>query len=500
MTEQLDVLGAPEPVTRTPGQRSWAQVLVTGTAAMTVLLTGVAYAGYQAVAPHGHAPEDALPASTVAFAKVDLDPSASQKLAVYRLSKRFPKTHVKSDRSVRDDLLADVFEAAGENVDYRKDIKPWVGDRVAIGLLPGTDSPHPILAVQFHDRDKARKGVKHLQDVDTTDDLYYAFSDVSDYLLLSDDQSVVDQAAHASKHLADESGFRTAIASLHGDQIVTAWADLQKAFALIPADAIQGNPLFSAKDLKVRGQYVLGAHAENDAIQLDVHELGASTGVASLDRLRFGTGTGSDLVHGFPSDAIAAVSVTGLGTTLADVYDQVRKAMTDADSADVLSTIAKAGVRLPADLKTVFGDEVAGYLTGDSDEPHAVLHVKTAHPDAAKAVLAHVITAIGELSGDPAAPGFLDSIFRKAGDGYLIGFPESALSETGGGLGDTAAFKAAVPDAHGSPVIVFVNIAELVSRFHLGDDNADLSHLQALGITEHVSGNDASMRLRVTFR
>src|SRR4051794_15334309 len=110
MIDHLDVLGPPEPRRRTPAERSRGQVLLTGVAALTVLLTGVSYAGYQAVAPHGHAPEEALPADTVAFAKVDLDPSPSQKLAVYRLGKRFPKTHVKSDRSVRDDLLGDVFE------------------------------------------------------------------------------------------------------------------------------------------------------------------------------------------------------------------------------------------------------------------------------------------------------------------------------------------------------------------------------------------------------
>src|SRR4051794_26701233 len=108
MTQRLDVLGAPEPVRRTSAQRSRTQVVVTGVAALTVFLTGVSYAGYSALAPHGHAPEEAMPAETVAFAKVDLDPSASQKVAVYRLSKRFPQTHVKSDRSVRDDLLAQV--------------------------------------------------------------------------------------------------------------------------------------------------------------------------------------------------------------------------------------------------------------------------------------------------------------------------------------------------------------------------------------------------------
>jgi hypothetical protein len=500
MTEQLDVLGSPEPVRRTPVERSRGQVLVTGVAALTVLLTGVSYAGYQAIAPHGHAPEDALPAETVAFAKVDLDPSPSQKLAVYRLSKRFPKTHVKSDRSVRDDLLADVFKAAGEDVDYANEIKPWIGDRAAIGALPGTDEPHPVVAVQFHDRAKARKGVEHLKDVDTADDLYYAFSDVDDYVLLSDDQGVVDRAAHAKRHLADERGFRSAVSSLHGDQIVTAWADLAKVFALMPADALQDNPLFSVKDLKVQGQYVLGAHAEDDAIELDMHEIGAKTGVAGLDGLQVGQGSGSDLVQGFPSDAVAAIGVTGLGASLATGYEQVRKALTDADSEDLLSTVAKAGLHLPGDLRTVFGDEVAGYVSGSDDDPRAVLHVKTAHADAAKAVLAHVVRAVEQFSGEPAPAGFLDAVFRKVSDGYVVGFPESALTaKPSGRLGSTEVFRKAVPDAHGAPFVLFVNIGELASRFDAGD-SGPVAHLQAFGMTQRVVGNDATARLRLTFR
>ena len=500
MTQPLDVLGSPQPVRRTSSQKSRTQVLVTGVAALTVLLTGVSYAGYSAIAPHGHAPEDALPADTVAFAKVDLDPSASQKVAVYRLSKRFPETHVKSDRSVRDDLLTDLFKASGEDIDYSKDIKPWMGDRAAIGALPGDDAPHPIVAVQFHDKDKARKGVQHLQGVDTAEDLFFAFSDVDDYVLLSDDQAIVDKAAHAKRHLADERVFQSAMATLHGDQIVSAWADMAKVFAMLPAEAIEDNPLFAAKDLKVRGQYVLGVHAENDAIELDAHQIGAATGVAALDQFRFGVGKGSDLVQGFPSDAVAAMSITGLGESLANVYSQVREAISDAGGGDALATVAKAGVHLPGDFKTVFGEEVAGYVTGDADEPAGVLHVKTAKPDAAKAVLEHIVAAIGEFSGDPAADGFLDSVFRKVGDGYVVGFPEEALSSTPGGLGQTKEFRAAVPDAHGAPFIVFVNIGELVSRFELADDSGAVSKLEAFGLTQRVDGDDVSMKMRLTFR
>jgi hypothetical protein len=499
MTQHLDLLSSPEPVRR---RRSGAQILVTGVAALTVLLSGVAYAGYSAIAPHGHDPEEALPASAVAFAKVDLDPSATEKLAVYRLSKRFPKTHVKSDRSVRDDLLADVFRSAGEDVDYRKDIKPWIGDRAAIGVVPGAagDAPHPLVAVQFHDKAAATKGVKHLQDVEDADDLYYSFSDVDDYVLLSDTQEAVDAAARSQRHLSDNGTYRSAIGTLKGDQIVTAWADLGKVFDLLPKDALKNNPFFPVEGLKVRGQYVLGAHAENDAIEIELHQLGVATGIATLDGMKAGTKPGSDLVQGFPSDSVAAIGMTGLGDALASAYSSMRPMIADLGGGDVLTSIADAGIHLPADLRTVFGTEVAGYVAGTQDDPIAVLHVKNAHPSAAKAVLQKGVKLVGEWSHDPAPADFLDSVFKPVSDGFVVGFPEEALTaKTTSRLGTSEVFRNAVPDAHGAPLIVFVNIGALQDVYDLSDD-PDLAKLLAFGATSRSDGKNSVTRMRLTFR
>ncbi|MDQ1374652.1 MAG: hypothetical protein QOJ09_1990 [Actinomycetota bacterium] len=502
MADHLDVLGAPERVRRQPLDRTRVQIFVTGVTALSVLLSGVAYAGYSALAPQGHSPEQVLPLGTAAFAKVDLDPSATQKIAVYRLSKRFPKTHVKSDHSVKDDLLADVFKAAGQEVDYRRDIKPWIGDRAAIGVVPGAagDSPHPLVAVEFKDKNAATKGVQHLRDVNSANDLFYAFSDVDDYVLLSDTQEAVDAAAHATRHLADDGAYRSAIATLRGDQIVTAWADLGKVFSLLPKDALKNNPFFPMDNLKVGGQYVLGAHAENDAIEIDLHQLGATTGIAQLDHLALGTGKGSDLVQGFPSDSVAAVSVTGLGEALASGYTSIRPMIADLGGGDVLSSIAHAGIHLPADIRTVFGTEVAGYVAGTKDDPIAVLHVKNDHPAAAKAVLQKVVGLVDQWSGQPTAPGSLDSVFKTVPDGFVVGVPEEALTaKATKQLGSSNVFRNAVPDAHGAPVVVFVDLAALQSRYDLGA-GADLAKLQAFGATTRSDGKNSVTRLRLTFR
>ncbi len=69
-------------------------------AALVVLLAvggGGAFA-YGKLSGGDAQPETALPASTFALAKIDLDPAAGQKLAAYRLSRRFPHCGVGTDQ------------------------------------------------------------------------------------------------------------------------------------------------------------------------------------------------------------------------------------------------------------------------------------------------------------------------------------------------------------------------------------------------------------------
>lgn len=91
--------------------------------------------------------------SALAFAKIDLDPAAGQKLAIYQLAKRFPSTgeKVKDQDSVKDELLAALFDREG--VDYDRDIAPWIGDRVGIAAVPGAGGePEPLAALRFGQR------------------------------------------------------------------------------------------------------------------------------------------------------------------------------------------------------------------------------------------------------------------------------------------------------------------------------------------------------------
>lgn len=106
----------------------------------------------------GPQPDEAVPATALAYASIDLDPSAGQKLEAVRILEKFPALDEKLGLDASDDLRRWVFEESGlaecPGVDYEEDVEPWIGERAAVAVLPGAeakDRPSPVLALQVTD-------------------------------------------------------------------------------------------------------------------------------------------------------------------------------------------------------------------------------------------------------------------------------------------------------------------------------------------------------------
>ena len=121
----------------------------------------------------GDQPAAVLPGTAVAYARVDLNPSAGQKVAAIRFLMKFPSVKDKLGLTgEKDDLRQKLFEQikkyAGDDladVDYDKDVKPWLGERAGIAALPpadGKDDPVVVVAVQVKNEGEATKGLDKL--------------------------------------------------------------------------------------------------------------------------------------------------------------------------------------------------------------------------------------------------------------------------------------------------------------------------------------------------
>ncbi|GAA1911809.1 hypothetical protein GCM10009737_11630 [Nocardioides lentus] len=125
----------------------------------------------------GAQPAEALPADTLAYVAVDLDPSGGQKLEALRTLRKFPALDDAGLGTDTDtDLTRALFDLVQESgagcagLDYDADLADWLGERAAVGLLPGGDEPDVVGVVQVADESAASDGLAALAACATTSD------------------------------------------------------------------------------------------------------------------------------------------------------------------------------------------------------------------------------------------------------------------------------------------------------------------------------------------
>jgi hypothetical protein len=97
----------------------------------------------------GAQPAEALPAGTLGYVSIDLDPSGDQKIEAIQTLRKFPEFKDQINLDTDDDLRERLFEEITksgecEGLDYEADVKPWLGSRAAFAAVDaGEDAPSP---------------------------------------------------------------------------------------------------------------------------------------------------------------------------------------------------------------------------------------------------------------------------------------------------------------------------------------------------------------------
>ncbi|MGE5830797.1 MAG: DUF3352 domain-containing protein, partial [Micromonosporaceae bacterium] len=122
-------------------------------------------------------PEQVMPGSAVAFARIDLSPGLGQRLKVDQLARKFPR---RTDSTQVQDLRRSIVEGLDlEPLDYEADIQPWFGDRVGVALWSSGTSPRPctLTALASKDDAKAATALAKVRDHREDGEFGYAFRD-----------------------------------------------------------------------------------------------------------------------------------------------------------------------------------------------------------------------------------------------------------------------------------------------------------------------------------
>src|SRR3954463_10847967 len=245
----------------TPG----AKLTALTTALAVVLTGGVVPAPWRPSQPK-HAAEALVPSTAFAVGTLDLSMPSGQADALSTFTAHFPSSPTRhGDGSAVDRLLRAIFrETSDPHVDYDRDVKPWLGDHVALAGWAGKDGKPQMEAV-----------------IESTDDgaartqLTKMFHDGDGAVRFADGFAVIGQndamaraaidAAHRSS-LADNTTYVADIDALPGDPALTAWMDgpaVRKAIesALGPDEARMFERMGPVGPLSVFGPMGLGAGA-----------------------------------------------------------------------------------------------------------------------------------------------------------------------------------------------------------------------------------------------
>lgn len=488
-------------------------LVVTGAAVAVVAAAGAGFAVGAFVGGGGTQPEDVLPDTLVAFADVDLDPAAEQKLNLVRLLGRFPD--VEDAYGEQPDLRRVVIDRLVQGTDLEgARVEDWVGDRVGIGLSWDAENRAltPVAALQATDGDEALADLGRVLDDDqmaladgyviVSGDL---FSEVplvgGDFLPEGEAPRFPDSATAAeivaaadTAPLAESSTFQDVFDRLD-DGIMSMYVD---------AEALDGAAETLATDLGLDafdgstmggGQTGAVLRAEPSALELLAW---SSVDVST-------SSTPAVLAEGLPKSTVLALEVTGGADAVArqwqSVLDRVEEAGGTRELERQLAELeAQYGLVVPDDLETLLGDDMVaavdggGLLTG---VPGIGLRSVT-DPASADDLARRLQRVLDPLTG-----GF-GFTAQAVADGMVVATSQQfadRLEAGGGGLGSDPTYREALPDSGEAASLVWVDLATIRSFAQLAapDASSVIEPLAGFGGTVTPDDGGSRIRLRLVF-
>jgi hypothetical protein len=528
---------AAEPATGTPtvrrGRRAWwiagGAVLLVGAGAGAWAVMGFFQQGAQ--------PAEALPASTIGYVSIDLDPAGGQKIDAFKTLNKFPsfkdEVGINSVDELRSKLGHElVAQADCPGLDYDQDIDPWLGDRMAVAVVPLDGSPTPVGVLQVKDEGKARDGIRTLEScAPGGDDLGYVVE--GGWMVLAQTQEQADHVVAAADHatLADDSTYQKWTKALGEAGVVNAYASPDAGRVL----AKQLGGLLGAGMLPPELGTVEGSTDQNSGYGSSLTTSGFTDpftsalskfggGAATLrftgDGLEFalaagGSGSeltdttghiGGTLVQRLPSDTAAAAGATFPKGWLSSELDRLSGTFGVTQQQMTQEISQEVGIDVPQDVETLLGSGVALSVGHDFD-------LEAAENSADGSGLPLALTVQGD---SPAIEGVLDKIRAKVGNAPFLGSdsrgdlvaigPSSSYRGQvldGGRLGDDDTFKGVVPDAGDSSTLFYVDLDAIepsISQAAAGDQETldNITPLRAVGMSTSNDNGIVRFSFKVT--
>jgi hypothetical protein len=442
----------------------------------------------------GTDPASAAPPGSALFLSANVRPQGTAKANIERVGGAILAT---GDFSAEVQRLLSKSAKGAKDLNFRRDVQPWLGDRLALALPSFTARGDGLMIAATTDDALARTSLQRA--IPGAQSATYLGTDyvhspggkhaaaVVDHLALFGSEADVKRAIDASKgtSLAETPAYTRAISSLPGDALATGYLDLRSAITSAGAAAGQGattGALSSVLGKNLTG-VGLGAYADADAVRLEV----AIPGSGALG----GTVTGGDASASLltaPAGAWLGIGLGNVGKTLSNLLDGiaggggitgigVQAVLGQAEQSlgldirkDLLAWMGSAHIFVSGTTRKTVGGALVVHSTDPAATKRAVQQLSTVVPRLMPKA------SFAPLPASIAGAGFSARIGKKTrayvvaqGDSFVIAIGARALKQAlspRGRLGDDPGFKAIAGKLGGAKPVLYLDlqqVADLVS-------------------------------------
>ncbi|RNL78469.1 hypothetical protein [Nocardioides marmorisolisilvae] len=227
------------PVPRAPG-KGRRYVASFAAAALSLGAVGAGVWAWRSFMDQGAQPAEALPANTLAYAALDLDPPGGQKVEAFKTLQKFPSIKKELGLDSVDDVQKSVVDEITSDshcgMSYST-MKPWLGDRMAVALVQ-EKNPEGVVVLQLADADKAKASLAA-----KTNACHFGFAINGDWAILARSTTVAEEvksAASPGSTLSDHADYKRLTKAAGDPGLVTLYAAPEAGQALL--DAVDKDP------------------------------------------------------------------------------------------------------------------------------------------------------------------------------------------------------------------------------------------------------------------
>ncbi|WP_461003466.1 hypothetical protein [Streptomonospora sediminis] len=325
----------------------------------------------------GANPETVLPGSSIAFAKLDLQPNGAQLADYAQFVNKLPesmRSEIDPDADPAKELVESYIESAGlDGMTYEADFEPWLGQSFGMSVwIPDNEDAADssgaatAIAIEAEDTDAAEQTLGELQNESSE----MAFDVRDDFAIITPGAAALtdlESQLESNGTLDEQETYNQDMDAIGADNVASAWMDLGQAASLSAESSGMGSgyggmttpgPAASLQEFDdVTGRLAMGLRIEAEYVELRGDTFGVSVDGVSMTDYEM-PDPGLDLMGDLPDDTVMAVGGSGLDDMIGQAYEDNPEQLGDLD--DMMSEL---GMTMPGGLTKLLGGHTALGIT-----------------------------------------------------------------------------------------------------------------------------------------